>query len=481
MSKLLSLLIFLANVVIIIVMILQIVSRKGFRIRKNIFKVLLIIICCVIIYGNYKDYRIKASYKPEIIKVREIARQLTIDPSSPRDEFPVIKLIADIEISRNFKKAESLFNSKNYFMAESLFYISYQSAQSLENDTFIGLALLGLGTSKGMQSKYSEAAIDLNRCLKYKKQINNKIIEFNIVISEIYFNIGFYHQVNDAPNKAIKNYCKSIVFNPMNFDALYNIGIVYLQEGDFKNAISNFSSAISINPSFANAYNNRGVAYLNKGKFNEALQDFDIAINLNQYLSEAYANRGIVYAELSDWVNAISDFTTVILTYKDYDWFFYNFAFCYYKINELDKAALYYNMAINLNPNNYDAFNNLGVIYADIGMLDNSIKCFIKAGGEAFNYMSKGNLGIAYAIKDGFYSQNKFGRSYRYIKSGASLYLKFHDALYVIGQLSDMYNSENYRKLDEYWYIYDLQYGNIKPHSKNLYKQIRNWIDRKIF
>jgi tetratricopeptide (TPR) repeat protein len=427
------------------------------------------IIVIIVIFGNVWDYRIKASYKPEVIKYRDFAKKLTVDPTSPRDRLPVITLIDEVYFSTYYKKAESLFNNNNYVVAESLFNLSYQYAQSLKDDTFIGLALMGLGITQGRRGNYSDAVNNLNHCLKYKKHINNKIIKFNNVISEIYFNLGFYYQVKYAINKAIKNYNKSIKFNPMNFDALYNQGIIYLHEGDFKNAIKNFSSSLSINPNFSNAYNNRGVAYLNQRKFKEALHDFDIAISLNQDLSEAYMNRGIVYAENKEYPSAINDFTSVMLDYKDYDWFFFNLAYCLHKNNELDKAILYYSIAINLNPHNYEAYNNRGIVYADKGMLDIAIDDFLRAGADIQN-IPQGNLGIAYSIKGDL----QYGQIYLYRSGG------FERAINCISQLEHLYYKENYRKLDEFWCEYGLQYGNIKPQSKDLFKCIRDWINRKI-
>ncbi len=49
------------------------------------------------------------------------------------------------------------------------------------------------------------------------------------------------------------------------------------------------------------------------------------------------------------------------------------------EIGQYDKALIYFNKAIEINPNLADAYSNRGIVYAEIGQYDEAMTDFNKA------------------------------------------------------------------------------------------------------
>jgi tetratricopeptide (TPR) repeat protein len=140
--------------------------------------------------------------------------------------------------------------------------------------------------------------------------------------------------------------------------------------GDMQGAIYCYSEAISLKPNYSEAYNDRGVAYANQGNLIAAVQDYNNSIKFGNFERHIpYLNRGNAYKDMTD----------------------------------LERAEADYSRAIDISPNDANAYSNRGGIRTRLGNLEEAIKDCTNAirlkpdFAEAYN-----NRGLAYEAQSNF-------------------------------------------------------------------------------
>jgi tetratricopeptide (TPR) repeat protein len=115
--------------------------------------------------------------------------------------------------------------------------------------------------------------------------------------------------------------------------------------------------------------------------------------------SDIYTKLGISLSEAGTFEKAIEHFNIAITLNSNNDSAYYNLAICYTKMKKTDLAIENFEKCNNLN-SNYKALINIGALYADKGMYDQSIKYFELA--KILNQKDIilfHNLGLIYGIK----------------------------------------------------------------------------------
>jgi DNA-binding response OmpR family regulator/Tfp pilus assembly protein PilF len=127
---------------------------------------------------------------------------------------------------------------------------------------------------------------------------------------------------------------------------------LYYRERNYLEAIRFFDLAIEIDPSLAVAWHDRGVCLRELGKDEDALKSIDKAIGLEPKNEEFLFTR----AELLKKIGILRG-----------------------QKNAIAAAARTYNKALEINPNNADALNGLGVCTREQGKIELSRQCFERA------------------------------------------------------------------------------------------------------
>ncbi len=162
----------------------------------------------------------------------------------------------------------------------------------------------------------------------------------------------------------------------------YSKGIAYSDKGNYDKAIECFWEAIHINPDYAEAYCNMGDVYGNKGDHRAAIICCAKAANLGSKPAQDFCNNfGINYESIAH---------NESITHTD----------------NYDQVIESYQKAIEINPDDVEAYCNLGVAYFNQSNYDKAIECYQKAieldSGYAEVYYQ---MGIAYSNKKGNYDK----------------------------------------------------------------------------
>lgn len=152
-----------------------------------------------------------------------------------------------------------------------------------------------------------------------------------------------YLRIN-RPQEALADLNKAVELDPGDPGAYFNRGIAHNRQGQFDKAAADFTRFIAAKDDLAVAYFYRGTSYLHMGRHQDALADYERAVKLEP--SSVHLNaRASVLATLKRFPEALQDL----------------------------------NKALELDPNNAEAYNNRGAVKAQIGQSSDAMNDIVRA------------------------------------------------------------------------------------------------------
>lgn len=193
-----------------------------------------------------------------------------------------------------------------------------------------------------------------------------------------YIGRGNHYKDLSQYSKALTDFKTAIQLAPGRFDNYFNLGDLQHQLGHTQKAIETYTQAIQLRPDYEQAYINRGQFYITVNNGAMALADFNQAIAINPNSHLAYNNRGNLYLLSGNREVAIADFSKAIELNSDYAKAWFNRGTAQLNSNpEFAKKDL--EQAIAIDPNYFDAYNNLGSVYYQTKEYDQSIRSYTNA------------------------------------------------------------------------------------------------------
>jgi len=262
--------------------------------------------------------------------------------------------------------------------------------------TFNFKPLNNLGTLLMDQNKYPQA-IDV-----LKLAVEQQLFDFRI-----FLNLGTAFKKNGDDDKAIISYKKSLTIYPFEPETWFSLGNVYGTLKNYKFGLDCFQKAIELNSKSPKYWTFLGITQFEMNMIDEGInslekalefdKDFEIAIielgkNLilqnkkkegiakiesllkkNSISIDILEKIGLVYLTiLSDNKKAAEIFSRVLNLEKTAN-AYTNLGLALLRQGKLDEAKKYTSKAIDIEPTNYFAINNLSVIFRFKGDYDKSI------------------------------------------------------------------------------------------------------------
>ncbi len=263
----------------------------------------------------------------------------------------------------------------------------YNRAIIYRNTGKIKQALADIDTAIKFNPSFKEAYIlrsDIyQKTGNKKKSENDRKYAETLTAIDVCYNQGLKFFDTRNYGKAIKFFTDALKSNPKKPE-IYNMrGLAYIYIGKTKQAINDFSKAIILDPAFTDAYNNRGTVYASNKMVKEATADFKKAIQLKKTDPQAYYNIGLLSNNNGDFDSAISYFDTAenFSQKSPYPELYYQRGLSYFNKKNYKKAVGDFSKAINLMPDNANAYRFRGL-------------CWEKLGA-----MKKSNADLIYAVK----------------------------------------------------------------------------------
>lgn len=177
------------------------------------------------------------------------------------------------------------------------------------------------------------------------------------------FELGQVYQLLDRVAQAIKAYALACELDPKNFDVRSRLAICYQQSGDLDRAIETYKAALHIEPRNAFAWSNLGAVYNDKGMYYEAINAYKNSLECGTpHQPVVLVNLATAHINLERWQAARQTLQTAIRLDPNLSVAHARLAYCWWRENKLDEAAVCYRRAIELDTKNAPAYAGLGVV-----------------------------------------------------------------------------------------------------------------------
>jgi len=243
-------------------------------------------------------------------------------------------------IELNSKYAEAYYgrgNSENILLKPEEAIKDFDKA--IELNSKYDEAYCNRGELKVTLGKSKDALKDFDKALS----INAKNIKANLLKNITQQKLKMYEKKIEICNKTVE-------LNPNDFKAYYLRGCTKRALENNEEAIEDFSKAIALNPEYAEAYYLRGMTECDIGRTNEGKADFDKALKLNIDFKNAYLNMFPAKYLPENLKNKRIEITSEAYQKN---------GLRYIEQGENNEAIKNFNIALELNPNNTQAYKDL--------------------------------------------------------------------------------------------------------------------------
>lgn len=266
---------------------------------------------------------------------------------------------------------------------------------------------------------YYNAGVDAYARQNYENALKYFMlaVEQEGVRPQVYYNLGLIYQRLKEYDKSISAYNKFLQANPKDYDGLYNIALTYFDKKDYQKAIEYFKKCVEMKNE-DDVIKALVLAYLNNDEAQAAQQlaqnifetrengldlyyeiakifesknptskDFTLIDEaIDMYLSviekdakyfDAYLSVSICYAKRGEWEDSVEFCKKALKLNPDSYEANNQMGLVYYCCDEIKKAVIYYEIALKLKPTgDYKVYSNLAYAYEKMKQYDNAIKIF---------------------------------------------------------------------------------------------------------
>jgi tetratricopeptide (TPR) repeat protein len=177
-----------------------------------------------------------------------------------------------------------------------------------------------------------------------------------------------------------------------------------------------WEDAVRKAPRNARAQNALGYAYINENLFDKAIEHLQIAVRLNPVYADAHDNLGLAYSAKGMTVKAMEHIQIAMRLRPDY------------KDAVIERTMQHYKAVIKQDPDNVDAYNDLGVVYFSKGMTDEALKYYHAALERNSDYSN-----VYFNLGEAYFSKGLVDKSIENYRAFLNYRPDYADAHYYIG------------------------------------------------
>jgi len=162
-----------------------------------------------------------------------------------------------------------------------------------------------------------------------------------------WYSLGLANQYFGDYHSAIPGYTNALRLNSTFTDGYFNLAVCSEAIGDYQTAIFNYERYIELEPENENVYANLSFLYFQIGDLTNSITVNQNAIDRFPNNPNAYINLGKTYLIIGDTTNAVINLEKGALLDPRNKSLFNNLSNLFYKMNDLEKATYYQEMANN--------------------------------------------------------------------------------------------------------------------------------------
>lgn len=235
----------------------------------------------------------------------------------------------------------------------------------VDTDPKFALAYASLGEAYWNRYRLDQNPEWLNKASAYCDQA----IALNKGLPAIYAIAARIHADTGHSDMALQEFDQTLRLDPRNADARLGRASVYERLGRIQDAEMEYKTAVAMRPDYWLGISELGSFYVRQNRSEDALQQFRREVELVPDSANAYSNYGAMLSRLgrtSEAIVALRKSIAIDQTYAGYA----NLAIVYYRLKEWSEAARVTELALQINPNDYRVWANLGIAYEKMGNAD---------------------------------------------------------------------------------------------------------------
>jgi tetratricopeptide (TPR) repeat protein len=200
--------------------------------------------------------------------------------------------------------------------------------------------------------RYQEVKTSLEKTLELNSSHEKALLK----MSELLFYAGY--------NEESKKYlAMALKVNPYYAEAYYLKGLMFLSDSDTTNAIKAFHKAVEHSPELIEAYQNLGLIYYEK-KDTVAIYYFNNVLKYDSINLAALYSKAMMLQNYQQPEKALQIYKKINRYYENFKESFYNQGYIFLTtLKNYDSAIVYFQKAIEIDPQYYQAFYNMGYAY----------------------------------------------------------------------------------------------------------------------
>jgi tetratricopeptide (TPR) repeat protein len=214
--------------------------------------------------------------------------------------------------------------------------------------------------------------------------------------ADAYWNRGKLEALNQSFAAALNDLTKAVLLDSTKSTYLCSLADADFRTGHTHEARDAFATAIRIDPKNTDALLKLAELYLYVKRYPDALDLVDQAIKVNPYIAKEYFLKGMIFIENHDTTKAISSIQTAVEQDPGYYDAYIQLGLLF--ANKGNAIALtYYDDATNLEPQNPESYYDKGMFYQFGGDDDDAIQAYQEAVQVDSVYKhAYYNLGVIY-------------------------------------------------------------------------------------
>ncbi len=159
-----------------------------------------------------------------------------------------------------------------------------------------------------------------------------------------------------------------------------NLGVAYMRENKFSEAYKELEEAKKLYPDDPFVHYCLGIFYYKKKNWNKAMSEYKISLKLKPDFAAAHNNIGLVYLYKKEWDTAIFHFKKLIndYVYATPQFPLTHLGTAYYNKKKYHLALMYYQKALEIDPDYAGALIGNGNVYMELKDYSNALSFFNK-------------------------------------------------------------------------------------------------------
>jgi tetratricopeptide (TPR) repeat protein len=188
-----------------------------------------------------------------------------------------------------------------------------------------------------------------------------RVVELDPYVASNHYNLGLVNHLLNRLQIAAASYLQALQLNPADMRSNMNLGLVYTALGKPEQAIAYAQKAMDLDPRSAEAAANLGVVLDARGEYAAAERAYRRAIELDSDRVETAINLAGNLVSQKRPKEAIAVYEQILrTTSNDSSLLRQRYGYALLQAERPDDAVRQFDLALKLNPQNYQAMNGMG-------------------------------------------------------------------------------------------------------------------------